>query len=90
MANLDNFGFMIALSQFMVFVAKSVQQRLACLPIEILTWIIVLFGVNVIIACAFKFLMKDKQPIALGVLKIPFWTIPSAVCMVVVCVLLFL
>lgn len=90
MANRDDFGFMIAFSQFIVSVAESVQQRLARLPTEILTWIIVLFCVGLIVTCVFKFLMKDKQPIAIGVLKIPFWTVPSTVCMVVVCILLFL
>lgn len=90
MANRDNFGFMFTFSQFMVPIAESMQQRLECLPAEILSWSIVLLGLGFIITHVFKLIMKNKQPIQLCSLRVPAWVIPSVGCMILVTLLLFL
>ena len=79
---------MFTFSQLIASIAESVQQRLECLPTQILSLIIVIAGAVLVVVFVFRLLIKNKQSIQIGSISIPSWVVPSFISIALVLVLL--
>ena len=90
MANRDDFGFIIAFSELMASLARSVEKKLMYLPTSILIKLLVLLLVTILTAVVFYIVLRKRKPIKVCSFNVPVWIVLSISSVIVASLLLFL